>query len=242
MATDMATDEKLKQRVQKLLNQAKDREGTPEGDSFYEKAFALMAQYGFEQRDLRQADEGDTVERRTYTFKGAYTEMQAHLLHAIARGLHCTGFTYRVPRSTRVHSVTVFGLRRHLDRMDMLYSLLQPVMLAGARTKRATSWAQSTVVVRRSYMAGFAASISARLEAAEARAAEADGEYGLMLLDDYDKALAAQSQYLEDEDLYLTGHQSNRSLDANAFLQGHDAGDRSDLGQTRVHARPALPF
>ncbi len=238
----MATDEKLKQRVQKLLNQAKDREGTPEGDVFYEKAFAMMAQYGFEQRDLHQADDGDAVEHRHYQFTGSYTEMQAHLLHAIAAGLHCTGFTYRVPRSTRVESVTVFGLRRHLDRMDMLYSLLLPVMMAGARRQRAKSWAQSTVVLRRSYMGGFAASIASRLVAAEARAAEADGEYALMLLDDSDKAHAAQADYLAQEGLYLTGHQSNRSLDANAFFEGHDAGDRSDLGQTRVQARPALPF
>ena len=46
MARD--TDD-LKSRVQKLLNQAADREGTPEGDTFYEKAFDLMARYGFDE-------------------------------------------------------------------------------------------------------------------------------------------------------------------------------------------------
>ena len=36
----------IKAKVEKLLRQAADREGTPEGDAFREKAFSLMAEYG----------------------------------------------------------------------------------------------------------------------------------------------------------------------------------------------------
>lgn len=238
----MRTEDKIKDRVQKLLNQAKDREGTPEGEIFYAKAFEMMAAYGFEQRDLHQPDEGDTVDHRTYTFSGSYTDMQAKLLHAIGRALHCTGFTHRVYNSTRVETAVLFGLRRHLERVDMLYGMLLPVMMVGAQNVRASSWAESTVVMRRSFMAGFAASIEDRLSVAEHDAAAGDSEYGLMLIDDSAKADAAKDAYAAARGLFISSHATNRTLDPAAFYQGQDAGDRSDLGQTRVQARPALPF
>lgn len=238
----MRTEDKLKDRVQKLLNQAKDREGTPEGDVFYEKAFELMAAYGFEERDLSTADAGDDIDCREYTFGGTYTEMQAKLLFAIGRALHCTGFSQRVYNSTRVASATLFGLRRHLDRVDMLYGLLLPVMMAGAHAERAEGWGDSTVIKRRSFMTGFATSIQLRLSAAEDTAASQDGRYAIALLDDAAKAEAAQEEYAAHHGLCIGKYSSNGSLDADAFFAGQDAGDRSDLGQTRVRARPALPF
>lgn len=238
----MRTEEKLKDRVQKLLNQAKDREGTPEGDSFYAKAFELMATYGFEERDLTTADAGDEVDSREYTFRGSYTDMQAKLLFAICTALHCTGFSQRVYHSTRIANATVFGLRRHLERVDMLYGLLLPVMLSGAQAVRADAFGDSTVVKRRSFMTGFALSIQDRLTSAEDTAASQDGKYALALLDDASKAESAQEDYLALHGLFLGRFSSNRSMDADAFFAGQDAGDRSDLGQARVKARPALPF
>ena len=116
----MRTEDKIKQRLQKLLNQARDREGTPEGDAFYARAFELMAEYGYEQRDL-DTDDGDEVGQRTYEFAGAYTEMQANLLLTIAFALHCTGFSQRVYNSTRMKDAVIFGCARHLERVDMLY-------------------------------------------------------------------------------------------------------------------------
>ena len=89
--------DKIKEKVQKLLNLAADRAGTPEGDSFYEKAFALMAAYGFDERDLTAPDEGDVVAHKHYEFAGAYSDMQSRLLLAIAQALHCTGYYQGVP-------------------------------------------------------------------------------------------------------------------------------------------------
>lgn len=127
----MRTEYKIKQRVQKLLNQARDREGTPEGDVFYARAFELMAQYGYEQRDI-DGPEPSEVGQRAYEFTGSYTEMQANLLLTIAFALHCTGFSQRVYNSTRMKDAVIFGCARHLERVDMLYALLLPVMLADA--------------------------------------------------------------------------------------------------------------
>lgn len=241
-AAGAGNGEKLKEKVQKLLNQAKDREGTPEGETFYAKAFSLMAEYGIDQRDLDQPDEGDAVTHRTYTFKHSYTEMQAGLLHAIASGLHCTGFTHRVYNSTRVESATIFGLKCHLERVDMLYGMLLPVMLAGAQRVRARNLRESTVIMRRSFMSGYASEIRARLAEAEVEAAGPGSEYALVLIDDFERASRACDDYAAAKGFYLSQHETNRSFDPGAYLRGKAAGERSDLGQTRVGARPALPF
>lgn len=237
----MRTDDKIKQRVQKLLNQARDQEGTPEGDAFYARAFELMAQYGYEQRDLRDNDDGSEVGQRAYEFSGAYTDMQANLLLTIARALHCSGFTKRVYNSTRIKDAVIFGCARHLERVDMLYGLLQPAMLADAQLVRASHWGESAVVRRRSFMSGFASSIGTRLAAAEKTVEDSDSGYGLVLLGDYDKAAAARDEFAAAEGFVLSGYSSKRSFDPDAYSAGHAAGERSDIGQTRVRARPALP-
>lgn len=234
--------DKIKDKVQKLLNQAADRQGTPEGDSFYTKAFDLMATYGFDQRELGAPDDGDEVMHKTYRFAGAYTDMQSRLLFAIARALHCTGFFQGVRNSTRVEEATIFGLRRHMERVDMLYSLLAPVMLTGARRLRAASWAESTVVIRRSFMTGFAATIEHRLTQAEETIAQGDQGYALALIDDSLAADIARDAFVHQAGLFLGSKSQHRSLNAEAYFQGRDAGDMTDLGQTRVNARPALPL
>lgn len=239
----MQNIDKIKEKVQKLLNQAADRQGTPEGDSFYDKAFALMATYGFEERDISACDEGDSPTHKTYTFDGSYTDMQSRLLLAIAGALHCTGFWKSASYSTRVEEVTLFGLRRHMERVDMLYSLLMPVMMAKARELQRRSEFDSLVVSRRSFMSGFAYRIAQRLEAAEETVASSNDGYGLVLIDDLSAAENARDDYAAQHGLAIAAAQaSKRSLDPAAFFQGQDAGSMTDIGQTRVRARPALPL
>lgn len=233
---------KLKARVQKLLRQAADREGTPEGDSFYAKAFDLMAAYGLSERDVTSIGQGNTIERRTYDISGAYTDMQAKLLFAIADSLHCTGFYNRAFNSTRVKQATLFGHTDHLARVDALYSLLVPVMMAGARRLHATHLGESIIVTRRSYMTGFATRIGQRLAQSERRVTDTSQAYALALIDDAEQARNALADFAADRGLHLHADTSKRSFDPDAYRQGHEAGDASDIGQQRVRARPALPF
>lgn len=235
--------DKVKEKVQKLLNLAADRAGTPEGDSFYEKAFALMAAYGFDERDLAAPDEGDEVAHKHYEFAGAYSDMQSRLLLAIAQALHCTGYYQGVPQSTRVDSADIFGLRRHMERVDLLYSMLLPAMMAGARNVEPDGWA-SAVVRRRSFMRGFAATVADRLERAERTVSPAGSGYELALVDDSLEAERARNAYAEAQGLYFKAGTTRRSrvFDADAYYRGQDAGSMTDLGQTRVQSRPALPF
>ena len=234
--------DKIKERVQKLLNQAADRAGTAEGEVFYQKAFDLMAAYGFEERDLENPSSGDEVIMRTFALGGSYTDMQASLLINLCNTLHCMAYMESARRSRKVSAVTAFGLRRHLERVDMLYGVLNPQMAAGAQKisgNRALGVA--TVVARRSYMGGFISVIAERLQAAEGTVAAGKGEYALALMGDRDKASDAMNEFAAQQGIEFTNRSSRATVDAGAFLQGVSAGETSDLGQTRVRARPALP-
>ena len=92
--------DKIKERVQKLLNQAADQEGTAEGEAFYRKAFDLMATYGFEERDLDSPGANDEVITREFRFAGSYTDMQSQLLSYLVAALHCVAFRHGKRNST----------------------------------------------------------------------------------------------------------------------------------------------
>lgn len=234
--------DKIKERVQKLLNQAADRAGTAEGESFYQKAFELMAAYGFEERDIRRQSDGDEVIMRTFSLSGSYTDMQASLLLNVCGALHCTAYMESVRRSRKVSAVTAFGLRRHLERVDMLFSVLNPQMAAGAQqVSGSRELGVATVVARRSYMGGFISVIVDRLQAAEGSVAAGKGEYALALMDDRDKAQDAMNAFAAEQGIAFTYRSSKATVDIGSYFQGASAGENSDLGQTRVRARPALP-
>ncbi|WIM68102.1 DUF2786 domain-containing protein [Corynebacterium breve] len=233
---------KIKERVQKLLNQAADRQGTPEGETFYEKAFELMANYGFDERDLAAPDDGDSVTHRKYVLDGSYTEMQGRLLNSIAMALHCVGFSTGIQRSTRIAEVTLFGVRRHLDRVDLLFSLLNPRMIAEAQKLRGDpELGISTVVTRRSFMVGFSNRIGERLHEAEQTVSDAHNGYAIALLSDEEKAEAARQEFAEAENLHFHTKNSRAAISASAYARGVHAGSTSDIGQTRMNQRRALP-
>ncbi|MHA2788063.1 DUF2786 domain-containing protein [Corynebacterium sp. S7] len=240
--THTSATNKIKERVQKLLNQAADREGTPEGDAFYDKAFALMASYGFDERDLSTQQDADNVGRKTFAFSGAYTDMQAYLLNSIVHGLHCVAFSSGTYRSTKVKQMMVFGTERHLDRVDLLFTLLNAQMIAQAKNVRAqTELGVSVIVARRSFMVGFASRVGERLRQAEKTMSNSSSGYAVALIDDAVKAEEARAAFAEAEGITLASSKSRRSMDTDSYFQGVNAGNGSDIGQTRLRNRAALP-
>ncbi|AGS34726.1 hypothetical protein B841_06265 [Corynebacterium maris DSM 45190] len=241
MARD--TDD-LKSRVQKLLNQAADREGTPEGDTFYEKAFDLMARYGFDERDLAAPGAGeDGMTSRAYEFSGSYTDMQMQLLNCISSGLHCVALGVRRPRATSITTGTVYGVARHVERVDLLFAILKPKMIALAMNLSEDlddPLAASLVARRRSFMHGYSNAIFRRLKQAEARIEESQPGYGLALIDDAARAREYMDEMLAGSDGYVTNHRSRRKLDAAAFAAGGAEASRADLGQRRFGGRRAI--
>lgn len=232
--------DKVKAKVAKLLAQANDVAGTPEATVFEERAFDLMAKYGFEQRDLNSADDNEVI-RREYDLTGTYTDMQANLLNHLAHALHCAAIMTPTYRSSKVSRVAVYGKRCHIDRLDMLFPLLNNSMGAQARNQTPTQFGVSTVNHRKSFMFGFMNHIAKRIIAMESTATEGSdsmtaNSYAVVLLDD---AKAARAAMEADNDSIGTRN-SSRRYDAAAASAGRAAADRADIGQTRVNGMRAL--
>ncbi|WP_231914600.1 DUF2786 domain-containing protein [Corynebacterium renale] len=231
---DMHANDKIKSRVQKLLNQAADREGTPEGDIFYEKAFALMAQYGLEASQLGDEREDEGILR--LEFSGTYTDMQARLATALAKVLHCVCFVNSLPRSTRVYEITIFGAAHHRGRVEMLFHMLNLTMAGGA----ARISGPRAVSRKRSYMLGFIHAVTDKIRDAENAVMEHNHGYGTLVIDHRSEAVRSLDKYLESRGLRLASRKSNNTVDPDAYDSGADAGRNSDLGQTRLQGRRAL--
>ncbi|WP_151549287.1 MULTISPECIES: DUF2786 domain-containing protein [Corynebacterium] len=232
----------IKDKIHKILTQARDRAGTEEGDTYFAKAFELMARYELDERDLDTDDPSDTVSHMHIEFGGAYTDMQSTLLMAIARSLHCEGFVYSTYRSVKVGEAVVFGRLRHLERVSTLYTLINPIMLVRASTLRHDSRSggySSTVTLRRSFMRGFITMISSRLAAAEEQAAESSSSYELALIDDASLARAARAEFIGDASL-STRSAEGRTFDPHAYSRGMDEATATDIGQQRIRRRAAL--
>ncbi|MFD5867165.1 DUF2786 domain-containing protein [Corynebacterium sp. NPDC060344] len=243
----------IREKVRKLLNQATDREGTPEGDVFRDKAFALIAQYGLDPAKLGDpSDAGAAMKVVELDMSGAYQRQQIGLLNALARALHCEVVLWSGGGATGGRGMgrgadrgTLIGAARHVERVQLLFSMLCPHMLAGAARLRAGDSAR-TARWRRSYMVGFATVVGDRLAELERGAAQradldaqrrpAGGSASLVLKDDAQRARDEMRRRYP----FLRHTSSKARLDGDAFRHGCDAGFNSDLGQARMGARRAL--
>ncbi len=233
----------IKNRVQKLLDKAKDQHGTPEGDLCMSKAVEIMARYGFDERDLTAPDVDDEIISHEVTFTGSYTQQQAELFVNIAEALHCKAFYMLAHRSTRATTATVFGARRHVERVTMLYVLINPMMLTLAKRDDVVTfenYGTSAVVRRRSYMIGFIIRLAERLSEAEGAVADDGGQYAVALRDDAERANTAYEERLAELGAAFRTP-SRVSYDEHSAANGMAAADATDIGQTRVSNRPALP-
>jgi hypothetical protein len=238
---DAAPDAMLA-KVRKLLAKAEDPATTPqEAETYNAKASELIAAYGIDRALLALADPSlDVVGDRVVVLDRPYAADKAGLLASIALALGCTAV-----RRTRRHagekevSLHLFGHRSDLERAEILFtSLLVQAMHALART-RVPPW-DHPAAFRRSWLAGFSASIGRRLDAAErAAAAAADDRFAasgtsstLVLADRsarVDAAMAAEYPRLRAG--------TARRLSGSGRADGWGAGQRADLGDTSLGGR-----
>ena len=223
----------IQARIAKLLAQADDRAGTPEGDVFQAKAFELMAQYDIEEAQARhgvrvQAD----AEGRCVVIRGKYAETQMMLLNAIAMESYCQVI------KTANDTCWVYGMATHLDNVETLFARLVPSMLAQAGKARPSYPVRDSGelrVFRRSFMRGFAAEVRDRLQVArreaEARNRDADGSAGagaLVLVDDAQRAQVA----LRKAHPRVRQTRSAARSDHGGTFQGRQAGAKANLGRS----------
>lgn len=221
----------MQDKVRKLLAQAEDRAGTPEGDVFQAKAFELMAQYDIDEASARA---GQTIQEGAvameFKISGKYTETQMLLLNAIVMQ------SYSQLIKTGSDTCVAYGMPTHLENIRELFYRLSPSMVAQAgkaRPSYPTSHSGELRVFRRSFMRGFAYEVGARLQKARVQAEEAtrtaqggSGSGALVLMDD---AKRAQVAMREAHPRIRQGRSAARS-DHGGTAQGRDAGSRANLG------------
>ena len=229
----------VKDKIKKLLAQADDQAGTPEGDAFLAKAMDVAARYGVETADLDYTDGGEVICREV-EFSGTYTDMQAYLLICITDALHCNTLKMNAYSSTKVKTLFIFGRERHIERAMMLWTILNPRMKAQADDQAVYSLA-SNVTAKRSFMRGFSATIRARLKEAEQRATDDAGErYALAVIDDGKLAQNKRDEWLSDRGMRVRRGRNNYRYDPHSYAGGVNAGESADIGNQRIANRAAI--
>ena len=250
----MSNIDKLKDKIAKLLRQAEDVAGTPEEAVFQAKAFELMAKYGIEQAQVDAAKRGlDVSDLRdaikwTVRIEGQYAQAQMLLLHNLALALHSKTVYTKTRDGDFV--MFVYGVPTHIERIQMLWDILQPQMMRLVKTVRPdydlgtmkrrynyqthefetyrASGAGKLKSYRRSWIAGFGSAVGARLREQESRALESDSSGALVLFrGDAEKADLALRQAHP-----RTSNARSSRVDYNGYAHGQRDGRNASFNHS----------
>lgn len=230
--------------IRKLLAKAEGTDNPVEAETYTNKAFALMAQYGIDEALLEaKSQTNETPGVKEFTVGGSYTIEKAHLIAWLADALRCKAVTHmRTAKSA--YKVTVVGFQFDLDRVELLYtSLLLQATAQLVHVRPADnpwSWdgpsKQAIAAHRRSWLHGFSAAVYKRVKAAERVAAEqtapetsGDTSVALVLVD---RSARVERHY---EELFPSlRNAKRRSYSGNGYRDGAAAGEKADIGGKRV--------
>jgi hypothetical protein len=227
-------------KVRKILAKAEDPATTPEeAETYTAKAAELIAAYGIDQALLAESRPGsDVVGDRVVALEHPYARDKAGLLSGVAVSLRCQ-VVQRTSYDTGAKqlSLHLFGYESDLARAELLYTSL--LLQASTTLQRTPSPpGENVAAYRRSWLAGFTSAVVRRLRDLEARAASAAAEdttgpagrsVSLVLAD---RSVAVRT-VMEQEYPHLRKAQ-RRSLSGSGGRSGYLAGQRADLGGTRV--------
>lgn len=226
-------------RVRKLLAKAEDPAATPaEAETYTAKAAALMAAHGIDRALLALADPSlDVVGDLVVLVDRPYAADKADLLGTVAAALGCRGVRRtRYPDGAKELSLHLFGHRSDLQRVEILYtSLLVQALHALARTPVPSD--DHPAAFRRSWLAGYTASIGGRLARVEEAAAEGADERFAQHGTSSAIVLADRSHAVEaarDETYPHLRPATARRLSGTGAHDGWSAGQRADIGDTRL--------
>ncbi|XVU25777.1 DUF2786 domain-containing protein [Actinoplanes sp. CA-054009] len=233
--------EKTLAKIRALLAKAEDQAATPaEAEAYTAKATQLMAQYGIDRAILADSDPtSDVVGDRVIVIYGPYAIDKQHLCSYVAMALGCrTILRTRYVAGQKQLSVHLFGFGVDLDRAEILFTSLLVQALNGMAKARPYG---NVAAFRRSWLQGFAHTVSQRLIAAERSAqtnaeqarqqtASAAGRSVALVLADRSALVVARV----DEAYPKVKKAKTRQLSGDGYYDGAAAGERADLGGTRI--------
>lgn len=230
-------------KVRKILAKAEDPAATLEEAELYTaKAAELVAQYGIDRALLAQADpNSDIVGDRVVVLDPPYALDKAGLLSTVAAQLRCRPVQRtRYVDGAKQISLHLFGYESDLLRSELLYTSLL-LQATSTLTRTPVPRLESAAAFRRSWLAGFTSAINRRLRDAEQRAersakqsaAPTGPSVSLVLAD---RSVAVRNA-LATEYPHLSKGQ-NRRLSGSGGMAGWQAGQRADLGGSRLGGSP----
>lgn len=247
MSTDIGADRSLG-RARKLLAMAEDEGLTPEArDAYNAKAAQLIAEYGIDAALLAETGaRPDQPADLVITLEAPYALDKSLLLWAVATPLRCQGVRRRRrdAEGTKIITMHLFGMRPDLKRLELLFTSLLVQAAFGLAVARPDCVWENVAAFRRTWLAGFAFTVGSRLaEAEEAAAERAERDRGahapagatagrsvaLVLLDR--SALVGRAMKAAHPHVRAS---SARSLSGGGYGSGRAAGERADLGGTRL--------
>jgi len=237
-------DDAVLAKVRKILAKAEDPAATPEeAETYTAKAAELVAAYGIDRALLAEAcPESDVVGDRIVVLDAPYALDKVGLLSGIATAMRCRAVQRtRYVDGAKQHSLHLFGYDSDLTRTEVLYTSL--LLQATGQLRRASvPPGEHVAAYRRSWLAGFTSAVVRRLRESERRAESvarqdnpaAPGARSVSLVL-ADRSVAVRSAVTQEYP-YL-GKAQPRYLSGSGGRSGYQAGQRADLGGTRVGAR-----
>jgi hypothetical protein len=230
--------DKLLDRVRKLLAKAEAEGVTPEeAQALTAKAAELMAKYGIDRALLAaQRPETDQPASRMVDIYNPWARVQAHLLCGLASAMRCQCILLPSGEGQRVH---MFGYASDLERTDVLYTSVLVQMWHGLIATSVPARASSVRAWRRSWLLGFAAAVTARVQAAEegaeaAAVAAPAGPHANAALVLADRSLVIRRNVAA---AYPVTRTARLTYTGSGFGAGYKQGERADLGTGRVGQR-----
>ncbi|CAM3430452.1 DUF2786 domain-containing protein [Nocardioides dubius] len=233
------SDHPILAKIRKLLAKAENDAATPqEAEAYTAKAAELIAAYGIDQAllDADRATSAGTGDR-VLNLDPPYARDKADLLATVSAHYGCQAvqIAERTPDGTR-WALHLFGHDADLERTELLFTSLL-LQAATWMVRAPVPRGESAAAFRRSWLAGFRGAIGTRLAAAEEAARQRADAVRAPGLPSTSLVLADRAA-LVTEALHRTYPRlraaRRRQLSGSGARDGWQAGERADLGGTRL--------
>lgn len=216
--------------VQALLAKAESTQFEEERNALLAKAQELITRYGIEDAQLRMAGRRDeTVQMKTIYMSGSYAKSHVLLACAISREVGCR--VYFTPGKKPI-KMTMAGFAEDLSMFEVLFTSLLMQVTRDRNTWAAQDRAERRFAAQRSFILGFATTVSARLAEARRRAEEE----AVVRTTGVELALRTRDTELDDF-MEAQGVKPGRrpaNVQRQGVLAGQAAGRVADIGSTRL--------
>ncbi len=234
----MTSDNPQLARIRKLLAKAEDAGVTPaEAEALTAKAAELMARYGIDRALLAATQPAtDQLTDKIITIANPWAAVRAHLLCGIAPAMRCRCVQISVSTGARVH---VFGYASDVERAEVLYTSVLIQMQHALIATPVPAWTRSPRAWRRSWLLGFTTAVTARVRAAEQKAAAraasepaTTGQSTALVLASREQAAAQRARAA-----YPVTRKARVTYSGSGYRDGYVKGTQADIGGTRLTPR-----